>query len=74
MSNGITIGFYVTIKYVFVTDVPSMTTLKTKLSDDQWKKWTGVKSDIGGGKAIHNDQTIERLIDFYNQNKHRKLI
>ena len=51
-----------------------MTTLKIDLSDGIWKKWTMVKSDIGGGKSITSEKTLEKLIDFYNQNKGRQII
>lgn len=59
---------------MIVTYVTSMTTLKTDLSDSIWKKWTAAKSDIGGGDSITSEQAIEKLVDFYNNNKGRRII
>ena len=51
-----------------------MPTLKTDLEGDDWSKWTHVKADIGNDQKITTAETIKKLIDFYNNNKGRRII
>ena len=51
-----------------------MTTLRAKLSDSIWKKWSLAKAEIGAGKPISSEKTIEKLIDDFNKNKGRQIL
>jgi NADPH-dependent ferric siderophore reductase len=69
-----TINFYTSVKYLFVTNVTSVPTLKADLDKLQWKKWGHAKVEIGDGEEISTASAIEKLIDFYNNNKGRRII
>ena len=59
---------------VYVTNVTSVTTLKADLDTTQWKKWGHAKVEIGAGENISNGDAIDTLVDFYNNNKGRRII
>lgn len=69
-----TINFYTSVKYLFVTNVTSVPILKSHFTEAQWKKWEHAKADLGDGKKTNIAETVEKLIDFYNSNKGRRVI
>ena len=62
------------IKYLIVTNVTSVPTLKSDLDKNLWKKWGHVKVELGDGDEISIADALEKLIDFYNNNKGRRII
>ena len=59
---------------MIVTNVTSVPILKTDLDGVQWAKWTHAKADLGNDQNISSAKAIEKLIDFYNNNKGRRVI
>lgn len=59
---------------MIVTNVTFVPTLKADLDKTQWKKWGHAKVEIGDGKEISTASAIEKLIEFFNNNKGRRII